>query len=139
MSKAIKKDNEKRRKQVCLNEKGNCARDNSKNNSDQKIYASMARMSDNYESPSGNFGDSSKFTNWILDSGATCNMTPEVSDFISDSLEDTNKHIEVADRHHVTAKQKGQEQIKMCDDHGYPFIAPLHSVLLAPDLCGRLF
>ena len=30
-------------------EKGNCACDNGKNNSDCKIYASMARMSRNYE------------------------------------------------------------------------------------------
>ena len=41
------KDNEKRRKQVRFNEKGNRACDNGKNNSDQKIYASMARMSIN--------------------------------------------------------------------------------------------
>ena len=27
----------------------------------------------------------------------------------------------------------------MCDDNGYPFIATLHNVLLAPDLCDRLF
>ena len=45
-------------------------------------------------------------TNWIWDSGATCHMTPEVSDFISGSLEDSDKYIEFADRNHVTAKQK---------------------------------
>ena len=66
-------------------------------------------------------------------------MTPEVSDFIPGSLEDTNKHIEVTDRNHITAKQKGQVRIKMCEDHGDPFIATLHNVLLAPDLCDRLF
>ena len=76
------KENKKQRKQVHLNEKGNSACDNDKNNSDQNIYASMARMSDNDEYPSENFGDSSKFTNWILDSGDTCHMKPEVSDFI---------------------------------------------------------
>ena len=27
----------------------------------------------------------------------------------------------------------------MCDDNGKPFIATLHNVLLAPDLCDRLF
>ena len=27
----------------------------------------------------------------------------------------------------------------MCDDHGDPFIATLHNVPLAPDLCDRLF
>ena len=44
-------------------------------------------------------------------------MTPEVSDFVPGSLVDTDKYIEVADGHHVTAKQKGQVQIKMCDDN----------------------
>ena len=56
----------------------------------------MVRMSGNNEFPSGNFGDSLKLTNWILDSGATCHMTREVSDFISGLLEDRDKHIEVA-------------------------------------------
>ena len=37
-------------------------------------------MSDNDECPSRNFGESSQLTNWILESGATCDMTPEVSD-----------------------------------------------------------
>ena len=65
-------------------------------------------------------------------------MTPEVSDCIPCSLEYMDKHVEVADRHHVTAK-KVQVQIKMCDNHGDPFIATLHNVLLAPHLCNRLF
>ena len=68
----------------------------------------MARMSGNDECPSETFGDSSQLTNWILDSVETCHMTPEVSDFIPVSLEDTDKYIEIADGHHVTAKQKGQ-------------------------------
>ena len=76
------KYNEKRRKQVHFNEKGNRARDNGKNKDDHKIYASMARMSSNDERSSEKYGDSSQLTNWILDSGATCHMTPEVSDFI---------------------------------------------------------
>ena len=49
------------------------------------------------------------------------------------------KYIEVADGHHVTAKQKGQVRIQMCDDNGKSFITTLHNVLLAPDLCNRLF
>ena len=68
----------------------------------------MACMSGNDECPSRNLGDSSQLTNWILHSGATCRMTPEVSYFIPVSLEYTDKHIEVADGHHVMAKQKGQ-------------------------------
>ena len=66
-------------------------------------------------------------------------MAPEVSDFITGSFKDTDKYIEVVDQHHVTAKQKGQVRIKMCDDNGNPFIATLHNVLLAPYLCDRLF
>ena len=66
----------------------------------------MSRMSDNDKSPSRYLGDSSQLTNWILDSGAMCHMTPHVLDFIPVSLEDTDKHIEVVDKHHVTAKQK---------------------------------
>ena len=66
-------------------------------------------------------------------------MTPEVSDFIPGSLEDTDKHIEVADGHHIKAKQKGQVRIKMFNDNGDPIIATLHIVLLAPDLCNMLF
>ena len=77
----------------------------------------MARMSSNDEFTSGNFGDSSQLTNWILDSGATCYMTPEVSDFIPCLLEDRDKHIEVLEGHHATAGKKGQVRIKMCDNH----------------------
>ena len=99
----------------------------------------MTHMFDNDECLRGNFGDSSQLTNSILDSGATCDMTPEVSDFIPGSLEDTDKHVEFADVHHVTAKQKGQVTIKMCDNNRDRFIARLHYVLLAPDLCNKLF
>ena len=91
-------------------------------------------MSDNDESPSRDFGDSLQLTYLILDSGATCHMIPQVQDFIPGSLEDTDKHIEVTDGHHVTANQKVQVQIKMCNDNGYPSIVTLHNVLLAPDL-----
>ena len=52
------KYNEKRVNQVCFNEKGNRTCRKRKNTSDQKIYASMARMSGNDKCPSGNFGDS---------------------------------------------------------------------------------
>ena len=80
------KDNEKRRRQVCFNENGNRACDNGKNIYDHRIYASMARMSSNDKSESEKYGDSSQLINWILDSGATCHMTSEVSDFIPESL-----------------------------------------------------
>ena len=57
----------------------------------------MTHMSNNDEYPGGNFGDSSQLTNWILDSGAMCHMTPKVSDFIPGSLEDMDKQIEVTE------------------------------------------
>ena len=86
------KENEKRQRQVLFNEKCNRACNNGKNDDDHKIYASIARMYSNDKISSENYDDSSKLTNWILDSGATCHMAPEVSDFIPGSLEDTNIH-----------------------------------------------
>ena len=99
----------------------------------------MACMSGNDKYPSGNFGDSLQLTNCILNYGGKCHMTPEVSDFIPGSLEYKDKYIEVADGHRVTAKQKGQVRIKMCNDNRDTFIATLYNVILAPDLCDRLF
>ena len=68
----------------------------------------MARMSDNDECPIRNFGKFSQLTNLVLDSVPKCYMKPEVSDFIPGSLYNIDKHVEVADGHHVTAKQKGK-------------------------------
>ena len=96
-------------------------------------------MFSNYERKNKGYGDSLQLTNWILDSGATCHMKPEVTDFIPGSLEDTDKFVEVADGHHVTAKQKSVVQIKMCHDNRNTFVATLYNVLLEPDLCDRLF
>ena len=50
-------------------------------------------MSGNDKSSSRDFGESLQLTNLILDSVATCHMTPQVSDFIPGSLEDTDKYI----------------------------------------------
>ena len=66
-------------------------------------------------------------------------MKPQVSYFIPVSLKETDKYIEVVDGNHVTENQKGQVQIKMCNNNGDTFIVTLHNVLLATDLCDRLF
>ena len=87
------KDNKKQQNKVRFNGKGDRACNNSKNNSDQNIYASMARMSRNDECSSQNFGDSSQLTNWILDSGTTFHTTTYDSDFIPGSLDDTDTYI----------------------------------------------
>ena len=73
----------------------------------------MARMSSDDKRESKEYGESSQLTTWILDSGATCHMMPEVTDFVPGSLEDTDKFIKVADRYHVTAKQKGSAHLYM--------------------------
>ena len=57
------KDNDKRRKQVRFNEKGNPACNNGKNNDDHKIYASIEQISSNDERSSEKYGDSSQLTN----------------------------------------------------------------------------
>ena len=53
--------------------------------------------------------------------------------------EDTDKFIEVVDGHHVTTNQKVTVGIQMCDDNGNTIVATLYNVLLASDLCDRLF
>ena len=133
------KDREKRRKSEKSKEKGNRACDNSDDENDLKVYAFVARMSIDDKRGSRDYSDSSQLTNFILDSGDTCHMTPEVTDFIPVSLEDTDKIIEVADGHHVTAKQKGSVRIQMCDYNRKTFVATLYNILLAPELCDRLF
>ena len=67
-------------------------------------------MSDNEKCPIGNFGDSSQLTNLILDSGATCHMTPEVSGFIPVFLEDTNNILKV--RTDITSQQNKKVKYK---------------------------
>ena len=76
------KDSEKKLKSDKSKEKGNRACDNSDDENDLKVYASMARTSNDDVSKNNDYGDSSQLTNWILDLGATCHMTPEVTDFI---------------------------------------------------------
>ena len=39
------------------------------------------------------------------------------------------KFIEVADGHHVTAKQKSSVRIQMCDDNEKKIVATLYNVL----------
>ena len=65
----------------------------------------MTGMSSNDESTSKYFGESSQLTNLILDSGATCHMTPQIQNFFPSSLEEIDKYIEVAGGHYVMAKK----------------------------------
>ena len=94
----------------------------------------MELKSYNSESSGRDFGDSLQLTKWILDSGATCHMTSEISDLIPGSLVETDKYNEVTDGIFFTAKQTGKIQIKMRGNNGKTFISTLYNVLLAPDL-----
>ena len=69
-------------------------------------------MYDNDESSSRDFGYSSQFNNWVLDAVEMFHIIPQVSSFISCSLEDTDKYIEVDDGHHIMAKQSKKEKFK---------------------------
>ena len=133
------KDNEKRRKQVRFNEKVNRGCDNCEDYNDHKIYASMARMSNDEEREIKEYGDSSQLTNWVLDSRATCHMTPEVTDFIPELLEDTDYSLKLRTDIMSRQNKKVSVCIQMCDYNGKKFIANLYNVLLAPDICDRLF
>ena len=61
------KDGKKKRKSDKSKEKGNRLKDNSDYDNDIKVYASMARMSNNDVRENKDYGDSSQLTNWILD------------------------------------------------------------------------
>ena len=112
------------------------APENSTDKSDsQKIYMSMARMSSNAEIPRRDFGDILQLNNCNLDSGMNCHTTSDILYFILVSLVETDKYIEVADGNLVTAKQTGEDQIKISDNNGKPFIATLYNILFTPDLC----
>ena len=84
------------------------AEDNPK--SDQRLYAPMARIYSNDERSSDNYCDSSQLINWILDPGATCHMTPEDSDFIPGSLEDTINTLKL--RTDITSQQNKKVKYK---------------------------
>ena len=88
--------------------------ENGEDKNDKNIYASMARMSDNDKCPSRNFGDSLQLKNRILYSGPTCHMAPEVSYFIPGLLVDADKHIEMLDKHHMTAGTRMTSKNKKC-------------------------
>ena len=70
------------------------------------MYASMTHIYSNIKISRRGFGDISQLNNWILDSGATCHMTPEISDFILGSLVEADKYIEGADGSYFTEKKK---------------------------------
>ena len=57
------KGNEKQRKSVHFNEKVNRTCNNSKDNDDHKICASMAQMSSDDERKNGEYGESLQLTN----------------------------------------------------------------------------
>ena len=99
----------------------------------------MAQMSTDNKKFSIYLGNSSQLTNCVFGSAAMCHMTRQVSDFIPGSLEYTDKYIEVAHRHHITAKKKGQVQIKHFDNNRDTFITTFYKAFIAPDLCNRIF
>ena len=57
------KESEKRRKSERSKGKGNCACDNSNDENDHKIYASMVLMSSDDKRESKDYGDSSQLIN----------------------------------------------------------------------------
>ena len=68
------------------------------------MYAYMAHMSFNSEIPTWYFGDSLQLINLVLDSSATCHMTPEISYVIPGSMVETYKYIKVSDGNFITEK-----------------------------------
>ena len=65
------KDSDKRHKSKKSKKKVNRACDNSNDENDLKVYASMARISSDDKRENKDYGNSLQLTNWILDSGTT--------------------------------------------------------------------
>ena len=105
----------------------------------QNIYASMARIYYNAETPRRYLWDRSQLTNLILDSGTTCHMKPAIPGFVLGSLVETDKYIKVAYGHFFIAEPSWEVQIKMRDDDVKPFIDTLYNILFSPDLYTRTF
>ena len=75
----------------------------------------MAQMSINDKRKSEKYGNSSQLINWILYSGATYHMTPEVSDLVPVSLEDKDKYIEFCgqtSRHGETKRTSKNKNVR---------------------------
>ena len=70
------KESEKTRKSDKSKEKGNRECDNSDDDNDHKIYASIAQIYNDDKHKNKDYGDSSQLTNWILDSGANVEIYP---------------------------------------------------------------
>ena len=98
----------------------------------------MECMSSNIEIPGRDFVYRSQLINWVLDSGATFHMIPEISYFVPVSLVGTDKYIEVANGGFSQLKT-GEFQIKNCDDNGKPLTSTLYVLLSSPDFCDKLF
>ena len=72
----------------------------------------MAQIYSKAEGPRRDFLVILQLTNWILDSGVTCHITPDNSYFIPVSLVETDKYTEVVDGNFSASKQTVEVQIK---------------------------
>ena len=77
--------------------------------------------------------------NWVMDSGATCHMTPHESDFLPETVRSANKVVEVADGHTVPATLCGTVLVITSTDLGQKINLRIEDVLLVPNLERRLF
>ena len=94
----------------------------------------MARMSSNAEIPITDFVDSSQLTNWVLDQGVNCHMTPETLNYVPGSLVETYTYIGVSYGRFVASRKTVGVQIKMRGNDVKPFISTLYNVLFSSDL-----
>ena len=77
--------------------------------------------------------------NWVMDSGATCHMTPYKNDFVNDSKNSEDKVVEVVDGYTVPAKSSGTIIIKTTSNQGDSINLRIKGVLHVPHLSRRLF
>ena len=66
-------------------------------------------MSSNDKSYNRYFGENFQLTNWILDSGATFHMTPQVTKLILGLLEETDKILKL--RMEITSRRGKKDKL----------------------------
>ena len=78
-------------------------------------------------------------SNWVMDSGCTCHMTPFKSDFLHHTLVHENKIVEVADGNSIPATLSGTINLHVYTAKHEKLLLTLQNVLFVPTLSRRLF
>ena len=73
-------------------------------------------------------------SNWVMDGGCKCHMTPILSDFLPNTFVHENKLVEVADNSSIPAESSGNIHLHVFKESHEKFILTLQNILYVPIL-----